>query len=226
MKRRRSGIFSAALLFGTCLACAGGPATCVDASFAHEAQTAFDAVANGIDFVPVIPCGYSPDLVISSVTASALPGTPPPRRVSFIVEQSGERLYVLSETRAPVTSSAIPQSTHRLRLVVEDVVAEGFAGPSGSGGETAYLRWRTADITYELDATLGRALSETETQQIAAALMRRGVAAPSRPPGPAAGLSAVRSPDKMGRSGADRRPRPARRTRARNAPRELLTPLV
>jgi hypothetical protein len=102
----------------------------------------------------------------------------PQRRISFIVERSGERAYVLSETRVLVASTQIPQSTHRLRVTAGEVIAEGFAGPSGSGGEMAYLRWRIDDVTYELDATLGRALDEADVRRIAIALMLRGAAVP------------------------------------------------
>ena len=176
MPRIRSRTIIAVLIVVAGMACSTGTATCVDATLTREAQAALDVVAAQIDFTPVLPCGYGPGFVVRAVIGDSLPGTPPQRRVSFIVERSGERLYVLSETRAPIGSSQIPQSTHRLRVSAATIVAEGFAGPSGSGGEMAYLRWRTEGVTYELDATLGRALDEAEVKRIASALMLRGSA--------------------------------------------------
>lgn len=168
-----------------------------------DARAALEVVAAQIDFTPVLPCGDGRGFVVTSVVGGTLPGTPPQRRVSFIAERSGERAYVLSETRAPVTFTQIPQSTHRLRVAAGEVVAEGFAGPSGSGGETAYLRWRIDGVTYELDATLGRALNEAEVQQIAIALMLRGSSQPrasTTPSGTPAGSAVALRPATHGRA--------------------------
>ena len=167
-----------------------------------DARAALEVVAAQIDFTPVLPCGDGRGFVVTSVIGGTLPGTPPQRRVSFIAERSGERAYVLSETRAPVTFTQIPQSTHRLRVAAGEVVAEGFAGPSGSGGETAYLRWRIDGVTYELDATLGRALKETDVRQIAMAFMLRASAqsgAPATPPATTSGSATPLEPARPSR---------------------------
>jgi hypothetical protein len=82
---------------------------------------------------------------------------------------------MLSQTRAGLRFSAIPQGTHRIQFATDGVIAEGFAGPTGTGVETAYLRWRTAEVTYELTATLGTWLSEADLRSIAAALIRNRV---------------------------------------------------
>lgn len=159
------------------MACSGSTATCVDAALTLEARAALDIESGRIDFTPLLPCGVGRGFVVSSVVSDTLSGAPPQRRLSFIVERNGERSYVLSETRAAVTSSQIPQGTRHLSVSAGPVVADGFVGASGSGGEMAYLRWRTDGVTYELDATLGRALDEADVRQIAMALMLRGATA-------------------------------------------------
>lgn len=171
------------------MACAGGAATCVEATLSRQATAALAVIAADLDFTPLLPCGYGPGFVVESVIVDTLPGAPPQRRVSFIVERSGRRSYVLSQTRVPVTSTQIPQGTHRLRVAAGDVIAQGFAGPTGSGGEMAYLRWRIDGITYELDATLGGALDEAEALRIVRAVMQRASPAPEAPGTPSAAAS-------------------------------------
>jgi len=58
--------------------------------------------------------------------------------------------------------------------------AEGFVGPSGTGVEFAYLRWRRGGVTAELAATLRGRLTLGELERIAAALVAadRGGQAP------------------------------------------------
>lgn len=162
------------------MACSSRAATCVDATFTPEARAMLEVESRQVDFTPVLPCGTGRGFVVRSVASDALPGTPPGRRISFIVERNGERAYVLSETRVAVTSSQIPQGTRRLSVPAGSLVAEGFAGASGDGGEMAYLRWRTGGVTYELDATLGRALGEADVRQLAMALMLRASGAARR----------------------------------------------
>ncbi len=171
--RRRSWCIVAALAaIGT--ACSTGAMTCVDAVLTSEVRQAVAAESGSLGFDPVLPCGTGRGFIMSSVAIDALPGASSGRRISFIVERNGERAYVLSETRAAITSSQIPQGTRRLSVPAGPVVADGFVGASGSGGEMAYLRWRTGGVTYELDATLGRAVDEADVRQIAGALMLHG----------------------------------------------------
>lgn len=178
----RSGVLIASAVVLTAgAACSDRPTRCVDATLTGSAQASLSMLATRIDFKPVLPCGYGSGFVVRSVVGDTLPGPLPLLRISFVVERDGERSYVFSQTRSPITSFQIPQSTHRLRLSTGAVVAEGFAGPSGSGEEMAYLRWRTGDVTYELDATLGRTLDEAEAKQLATALMQRTVQAASPP---------------------------------------------
>lgn len=168
-----------ALLMLVVGACSSGPAPCIDAAPTREARAALDSLAARIDFVPVLPCGFGEGLVVATVVIDALPGATPQLRVSFIVKHStGGRAYVFSQTRALITSSQIPQSTHRVRVSSGATTAEGFSGATGSGGESTYLRWRINEVTYELDATLGRLLTEAEVRDIAAALMARSAAVP------------------------------------------------
>lgn len=155
------------------IACSGSSSTCVEVPLTREARATFAVKSTRVDFTPLPPCAAGRGFAVASVFVDVLPGSPPGQRISFIVERNGEPSYVLSETRAAVTSTQIPQGTRRLRVTSNSVVADGFIGKSEGGGEMAYLRWRTGGVTYELDATLGRALDEAEVRQIAAALMRR-----------------------------------------------------
>jgi hypothetical protein len=86
-------------------------------------------------------------------------------------QQAGQQAFVLSQTHAPVRFTAIPQGSQPLRVVAGQAIAEGFRGPSGSGSEIAYLRWRRDDVTYEIDAVLTSWLTEGDLRAIAAALM-------------------------------------------------------
>lgn len=187
LTRSRTAI-AALLVVG--MACSGGRPACVDATVAREARVALEVEAGQIDFAPVLPCGPGRGFVVGSVVGDTLPGTPPARRISFIVERNGERSYVFSGTRAAIGSSQIPQGTRRFSVSAGPAVAEGFIGPAGGGGEMAYLRWRTDGVTYELDASLGRALDEADVRQIATALMLRGSTAERRAPAtPSSGRS-------------------------------------
>lgn len=106
-----------------------------------------------------------------------LPGSEPQPRIGFIVSRSGERTFILSETRAELPFTAIPQSTHRLNTTVSGVTASGFAGAAGTGEDIAYLRWRVGGVTYELSATLRPWLSERDVQTLAGALIELHAAA-------------------------------------------------
>jgi len=139
-----------------------------------EVRQVITVESGRLGFDPVLPCGIGRGFIVASVAIDDLPGDPSERRINFIVERNGERAYVLSETRVPIASTQIPQSTRRFKVLAGPVVAEGFVGASGSGGEMAYLRWRADGVTYELDATLGRAVDEADVRQIAGALMLRG----------------------------------------------------
>lgn len=124
-----------------------------------------------LDFVPQPPCTFDRAFIVTSVFTDVIPGSPPQPRINFVVSRQGQEAFVLSETPASVPFSAIPISTHRVRVTVENVVADGFAGPSGTGVDTAYLRWRTHDVTFELAATLRPWLTEGDVRSLAAGLI-------------------------------------------------------
>jgi len=131
------------------------------------------AASARLDFPPQRPCAFDVALSVSSVFVDMLPGSPPQPRINFVVTRDSEGAFVLSQTRAPALFSAIPQGSRRIRVNAGRGVADGFIGPSGSGVEIAYLRWRLDDVTYELDATLRSWLTEEDVRAIAAALMVR-----------------------------------------------------
>jgi len=108
------------------------------------------------------------------VLIAPFPATPPTQRISFVVEQRGERAFILSATTAQVPFTAIPQGTSRLRASGDGVVADGFFGPSGGGDEIAYLRWRVAGVTYELFAVLSASLTHRDVQAITIAMIDAG----------------------------------------------------
>lgn len=170
-----STVIAALALAG--IACSSTSPTCAEIPLTSGARTTLAVESGRVDFVPMLPCGIGRGFSVASVFVDALPGTPPGHRISFMVERNGQPAYVLSETRTTVTSTQIPQSTHRFSVSAGPVVADGFTGVSEGGGEIAYLRWRTRGVTYELDATLGRALDGAQVRQIAGALMRRSAAA-------------------------------------------------
>jgi hypothetical protein len=131
------------------------------------------AASTRLDFSPQRPCAFDVALSVTSVFVDTLPGSPPQPRINFVVTRGGEAAFVLSETRALVPFSAIPQGSRRIRVAAGRGVADGFAGPSGSGTDIAYLRWRLDDVTYELDATLRSWLTEADVRALAAGLMER-----------------------------------------------------
>jgi hypothetical protein len=107
------------------------------------------------------------------VLIDTLPGSPPQQRLNFVVKHGGREAFVLSQTRAAIPFSAIPQGSRRIRVTAGRGVADGFAGPSGSGADILYLRWRLDGVTHELAATLASWLTESEVRAIAAALMEQ-----------------------------------------------------
>jgi hypothetical protein len=129
--------------------------------------------AKAVDFDPLVPCSFRSGFQVSSVFVDTLPGTPPLPRVHFEVMRDAQPAFVLSETRAPLRFSAVPQGSKRIRVTAGRGVAEGFVGPSGTGKDVVYLRWRLDEVTHELAAILGPALTEPDVRAIAAALMEQ-----------------------------------------------------
>ena len=161
-------------------ACAGELARCSDVPLAPSAERELAEAAATLDFEPRVPCTYRSGFSVRRVFADVLPGDPPQPRLNFSVERGRDRAFILSETRALLPFSAIPQGTHWLQASADGVTAAGFAGPSGSGEDLAYLRWRVDGVTFELAATLYPWLTEQDVQAIAEALMMRKPASESR----------------------------------------------
>jgi hypothetical protein len=154
------------------IACTGGsPSVCRLIDLSAKAAAAMPGASARLDFPPLRPCAFDVALSASSVFIDMLPGSPPQPRINFVVTRDAETAFVLSQTRALVPFSAVPQGSRRIRVNAGRGVAEGFAGPSGSGVEIAYLRWRLDGVTYELDATLRSWLTEEDVRAIAGALM-------------------------------------------------------
>lgn len=151
--------------------CSGTPATCSAIPLAADAERELANVAADLDFEPLPPCAFRSSFTVRRVFVDTLPGDPPEVRVSFVVTRAGDDVFILSETRAAQPFSAIPQGTHRVRAMALGVGATGFAGPSGSGAEIVYLRWRVAGVTFELAGTLSPWLTERDVQAIAEALI-------------------------------------------------------
>lgn len=121
------------------------------------------------DFTPQRPCAARAGYRVQRVALDQLPGGSP--RLHFSVEWRGDPAFLFSQTRALVPFSQIPQGTHRLRVTSGGITADGFAGPSGSGGDIAYLRWRAGEVTSELSATLHTWLTEGDIKELAAGLI-------------------------------------------------------
>jgi hypothetical protein len=84
-----------------------------------------------------------------------------------MVTRDRQRAFLFSQTTARLPFTQIPQGTHRLSVLGAGIVADGFAGPAGTGDEIAYLRWRRDDVTFELSATLRPWLTEQDIRRLA-----------------------------------------------------------
>ncbi len=172
--RRLSPITLAACALVALAGACASEKTCSEAPLSPGAAEALDAIEGRIDFALVRPCAFESGLEVTGVSEDSIPeqGVRHPR-VSFVVGRDGSHAFTLSQTRAVVAFRAIPTGSHWLRVSAGGLPAEGFAGPTGAGVDLAYLRWRRDGVTFELQATLGRRLTEQGVQEIAAALMER-----------------------------------------------------
>ncbi len=154
-------------------ACAGGRSR-GEISLSPAAATSVAEIRGTAGFPLVAPWACDSRLLVTAVFQDAIPeeGALLPR-VNFVVDRDGERGFILSQTRALLPFSQIPQSTHRLRASAGGVSADGFAGPAGTGEDIAYLRWRSGGVTFELSATLRPWLSESDVRTLAEGLMGR-----------------------------------------------------
>jgi hypothetical protein len=159
--------------------CAGAPARCRELPLAAAAVAQEQEASSRVDFALQRPCAHAPGLEVWSVVVDALPaaqaGGAPELRATYLVAGrgggAGGGSLALSRTRAELPFRAIPQGSRHLRVAGLAASAEGFVGPSGSGGDYAYLRWRHAGLTSELSASLGGRVTLRELEQVAAALL-------------------------------------------------------
>ena len=150
---------------------------CEPIPLTEQAERLLMTLETQTDFTPQRPCAARAGYQVQRVTRDQLPGGSP--RLHFNVGWRGEPAFLFSQTRALVPFSQIPQGTHRLRVTSGAITADGFAGPSGSGREIAYLRWRSSEVTSELSATLHGWLTEGDIKELAAGLIAAGAADPA-----------------------------------------------
>lgn len=163
-----------AITLAAALAACGAREPCAGIALSPEAARQLRAIERDSAFAVVRPCAYGRDLQVSRVFVDVLPedGRRYPR-VHFAVRREGARAFVLSQTEARVPFLAIPLGSHRLRAEADGLVAEGFAGPAGTGDDIAYLRWRRGGVTFELAAPLGPWLTERDARDLARGMMSR-----------------------------------------------------
>lgn len=152
--------------------CESSPRVCTETPMAPAAEEDLATAVARLSFEPVRPCARSGGFTVSSVHVDVLPRGRGEPRISFIAAARGREAFVWSQTRDQVPFSAIPAGTHVVTVAVGETVARGFAGPSGTGADTAYVRWRDAEITYELSATLRPWFTERAFLDLAHGLMR------------------------------------------------------
>ena len=150
--------------------------SCEEVPLSAKAERALGELESQVDFALVRPCAFESGLEVTGASRDVIPEEGVRHaRVSFVVARDGNHAFTFSQTRAVVPFRAIPTGSHWLRVSAGGLSAEGFAGPTGAGVDLAYLRWRRDGVTFELQATLGRRLTEDDVQEIASALMQ-GVA--------------------------------------------------
>ena len=160
-----------AVLGGTVVACSADPPVCSEIPLGDGAVSGLPAATAHLDFPPQRPCAFDRASTVTSVSTDVVPGQPPEPRITYVVSRQRQPAFVLSETRAEMRFWTIPMSTHSIQVTSAGVVAKGFAGYSGTGVDTAYLRWSANGVTFELGGTLRPAFSEGEFRSLAAALM-------------------------------------------------------
>jgi hypothetical protein len=161
------------VLVGVVVVACGGSAVCRDLGFSATAQRDFAELSRTTPSHWTPPCAFDSALEITGVFVDMLPGAQAQPRMSFVVTRSGTPAFIFSQTTAEIPFSAIPQGTHRLRVQAGSILAEGFAGPSGTGSDTAYLRWRDESFTFELSAVLSAWQRESNIVSLARGLMKR-----------------------------------------------------
>lgn len=185
---------AACALAAALASCGDGGGACAEAPPTAEAAASLATLERETPFAPARPCAFGPRFEVTRAFADALPeGGARWPRLHFEVSRGGETAYVLTQTEAIAPFRAIPLGSRRLRVDAGGLVAEGFEGPSGAGGEVAYLRWRAGGVTHELFATLRPWFAVGDVRAVAAALMRQRAAGrtrrrPRKHPQPAAVL--------------------------------------
>lgn len=166
-------VVAASLLVAASAAC-GARGPCADIELSPEAARSLAELDRSSAFPIMRACAYEPEFTVGRVFEDRLPeqGQHFPR-VNFSVHREGDHAFVFSQTEARVPFRAIPLGSHWLRVDAGGLIAEGFAGPAGTGDDIAYLRWRHDGVTFELAATLRPWLTERDVQDLAAGLMER-----------------------------------------------------
>lgn len=144
---------------------------CREVRFSAQAEQDFIELSGATPLQWAVPCAFDSALEITGVFVDMLPGAQPQPRMSFVVTRSGTPAFIFSQTTAEMPFSAIPQGTHRLRVQAGSILADGFAGPSGTGSDIAYLRWREEPFTFELSAELNARQTEGNIVSLARGLM-------------------------------------------------------
>lgn len=164
-------LLTMSLLAGIVGLSCGGPAVCREVRFSAQAEQDFIELSATMPSQWAPPCAFDSGLEITDVFVDMLPGVRPQTRMTFVVTRSGSTAFTFSQTTAEVPFSAIPQGTHRLRVQSGSALAEGFAGPSGTGSNIAYLRWRDDPFTFELSAVLSTWQTENSIVRLVRGMM-------------------------------------------------------
>ena len=173
---RGSRLFAAASLSAIAmvvLACAGSqPGECRVLPLTAEQQQEWQQLSATLDFLPQRACGLD-GMRVARLFVDTVPGGDAfEPRFNQVVEHRGARAFVFGQSRAMLAFAAIPEGTRWVQL--DDVDADpgirGFVGPSGSGGDIAYLRWRREGLSSELSASLSPSFTYADLLRLARAM--------------------------------------------------------
>lgn len=155
------------------LACAGSqPGECRVLPLSAEQEQEWQRLSATLDFVPRRACGRD-GMRVARLFVDTVPGGEGFKpRFNQVVEYRGSRAFVFGQSHAMLAFAAIPEGTRWIRP--DELGAEadirGFVGPSGSGGDIAYLRWRREGVSSELSASLGPSFTYADLLRLARAM--------------------------------------------------------
>ncbi len=159
------------------LACAGSqPGACRVLPLSAEQEQEWQHLSARLDFVPQRACG--PDgMRVARLFVDTVPGGEGfEPRFNQVVEHRGSRAFVFGQSQAMLAFAAIPEGTRWVRPeeLGGDSGIRGFVGPSGSGGDIAYLRWRRGGVSSELSASLSPSFTYADLLRFARAMAAAG----------------------------------------------------